>query len=510
MPDVRADGTSFSLPTAALVVAMVFVVTILCGVAPALHATDADLNASLKAGDSGLSASSPRRRTFTVHELFAGSQLILAMVLLTSTGLLLHSMVARLRIPLGFQPQDVAVVKVVPPILAADRVTLTGYWQQHPNPFRSKSSAQAYIQAMGPVDDARAARNELLYLEATRRVAELPGVVSVAVMNPPPFTNGALDLMARHVLFDPHPSSGRSEILVSDVLLRYASMDAFRVLGIPLRAGRTFIRDDIPPRDAWKYALYGYRRWSDVPEPPPSGAVINETLARRLWPNENPLGRMLYEPSPLRIIGVVADVHESRNNLDILPTVYIPFTGSFPIEQPFFLIAKLRPGARLGSFATATNRALTSLSPGLPPPLVLPLQEPLGNLQLALALLGCFSLLGIVVAGLGVHATATLMAAARTRETGIRFALGATSEQICGLALWRSLRLAFIALPVGALASWALARGLAHWLFQVGTADPVSYLASAALLLAIALAAGLLPALRAMTVDPATALRYNG
>jgi ABC-type antimicrobial peptide transport system permease subunit len=82
-------------------------------------------------------------------------------------------------------------------------------------------------------------------------------------------------------------------------------------------------------------------------------------------------------------------------------------------------------------------------------------------------------------------------------------------EQIRRLALWRSLRLAVVALPVGGLAAWGLARGLAHWLFQVGVADPVSYLISAALLLLIALAAGLPPALKAASADPAAVLRYE-
>jgi ABC-type antimicrobial peptide transport system permease subunit len=131
-------------------------------------------------------------------------------------------------------------------------------------------------------------------------------------------------------------------------------------------------------------------------------------------------------------------------------------------------------------------------------------------LRLALALLTCFSLLGIVVAGLGVYATATLMAAARTREMGIRRALGAPAERIGGLVLWRSVRLALLALPVGALGAWALGLNLSHWLFQVGATDPASYLTSAAILLAVALAAGLWPALRAATVDPSAPLRYDG
>jgi len=131
-------------------------------------------------------------------------------------------------------------------------------------------------------------------------------------------------------------------------------------------------------------------------------------------------------------------------------------------------------------------------------------------LRIALALLSCFSVLGIVVAGLGVYATAKLMSASRTRETGIRLAIGASAEQVGWLTLWRSLRLALLGLPVGALGAWLLGRNLSHWLFQVSASDPLSYLTSAAVLLVIALVASLWPALRAATTDPSTALRYDG
>jgi ABC-type antimicrobial peptide transport system permease subunit len=133
-----------------------------------------------------------------------------------------------------------------------------------------------------------------------------------------------------------------------------------------------------------------------------------------------------------------------------------------------------------------------------------------GTLPIILALLSCFSVLGIVVAGLGVYATATLMSAARTREMGIRLAIGASAEHVAGMTLWRSLRMALIALPFGLAGAWGLSRYLAHWLFQVGVNDPVSFVASAGILLVISVLAGLWPALRAATTDPSTALRYDG
>lgn len=504
LPDVARGGAWLPLATGALVLALALSVTILCGIAPAFHATGADLNSSLKAGNNGLIAS-VSRRLFTAHELFAGGQLILAMVLLISTGLLLRSMATRLRFPLGFEPQDVAVVKI--PSLPGDSAAAKNYEQQHGRPhWGSKSSMEAMQQALRPADDATTARHELFHFEATHRLAELPGVISVAVIDTPPFTKGAFDLASRRCLVD----SRDRELVACGILFREVSINTFRLLGIPLLAGRTFVPGDIPPRDAWKYRWYGYRYWSNVPEPQ-SVAIVNATLAHRLWPNRNPIGQMLYQPSPMKVIGVVADVHESRNRLDVLPTVYRPFVSSSPLVPAYSYVVKLRPGTPLAPFAAAVKRSLSPLLPGTTPPTpVLPLEEPVGNLRLALALLTCFSLLGIVVAGLGVYATATLMAAARTREMGIRRALGAPAEQIGRLVLWRSVRLALLALPVGALGAWALGLNLSHWLFQVGATDPASYLTSAAILLAIALAAGLWPALRAATVDPSAPLRYDG
>jgi hypothetical protein len=500
LPEAAQPSATIAWANGALVAALALAVTVLCGLAPAFHATGADLHSSIKAGAGGRS----RRRLFTPHEVFAGGQLVLTMVLLIATGLLLRSMAARLHMPLGFQPQDVVIVRI--PSLTGDTEAAKRYEQQHGRPRRASASSVAeYMQVMEPRDEAAAAQHEGFHAEVMHRLAGLPGVESIAVIDSPPFTKGAFDLVARRCLFDSHDS----RLVASGVLFREVSVNAFRVLGMRLLAGRTFSEDDLPGRDAWKYRWYDYEQRSKEPEPE-SAAVINATLARRLWPRQNPIGQMIYDPSPLRVIGVVADVHESRNQLDVLPTVYRPFVSRRPLVLAYAYAVHLRPGTPLGPFATAVKGGLGPLLPGNPPPAAVLLEEPVGNLRLALALLGCFSVLGTIVAGLGVYATATLMTAARTREMGVRRALGAPAGEIGKLVLWRSVRLAVLALPLGALGAWALGTSLSHWLFQVGATDPVSYLSSAGILLAIALAAGLGPARRAARVDPLEALRYDG
>jgi hypothetical protein len=287
---------------------------------------------------------------------------------------------------------------------------------------------------------------------------------------------------------------------------REVSVGAFRVLGIHLLAGRDFLPSDIPPPDDWKLSLY--HSYDNTPKSN-RAVIVNETFAQRVWPNQNPLGKTFIAWNgghPATVVGVVADVHESRENPTVLPTLYEPYTASTSFVRSVTFVVKLRPGANLADL----KKALPPVDADAAPPTALPLEESLGNLPVALALLGCFSALGMVVAGLGVYATATLVFTARTRETGLRLAIGASAEQIGRQTLWRSLRLALLALPVGAFGAWLLGRNLSHWLYKVGAADPLSYLTSAAILLAIALAAGLGPAVKAATTDPATALRYDG
>jgi hypothetical protein len=487
------------------VIALTLAVTILCGVAPAFHATGADLNASLKAG-SVSSASLFRRHRFSVHELYAGGQLILAMVLLISTGLLLRSMAARLDYSLGFEPKNLAVVHVALPSPAAARATFWNYVKQGHGAPRSRGAEEAWRPATEPLEEAIVARQEMFYQEATRRLTELPGVVSVAVMDVPPFTKDSTPFGQGLGSADRPADGEKGSRRLPAGRYREVSVGAFRVLGIHLLAGRDFLPSDIPPPDDWKLSLY--HSYDNTPKSN-RAVIVNETFAQRVWPNQNPLGKTFIAWNgghPATVVGVVADVHESRQNFTVLPTLYEPYTASTVFVKSVTFVVKLRPGANLADL----KKALPPVDADTTPPTVSLLQESLGNLPVALALLGCFSALGMVVAGLGVYATATLVFTARTRETGIRLAIGASANQIGRQTLWRSLRLALLALPVGALGAWLLGRNLSHWLFKVSAADPLRYLTSAAVLLVIALAAGLGPALKAATTDPATALRYDG
>jgi hypothetical protein len=286
------------------------------------------------------------------------------------------------------------------------------------------------------------------------------------------------------------------------------SATAFRTLGIPLLAGRNFEPDDAPPPDTWSRLAFerGYQGL-------PGAVVVSETAAKRLWPGQNAIGQIIRDGTdalPRRVVGVVADIREDTETPILTPKIYKLFMPRHYINRDLSFVVKLLPGALLDDFRAAVRRKLPPLPPDAAPAEIGALRESRGDLPLVLALLGCFSVLAIVVAGLGVYATGMLMAAARTRELGIRLAVGATAQQVGALVLWRSVRLVLIALPVGAYGTWLLGTQLRHWLFQVGADDPATYLTSAGILLAIVLTAGMWPAIQASRTDPLKALRCDG
>src|SRR6185437_12426561 len=170
-----------------LIVALTLAATLLCGLAPAFHATGGDLNRFLKAGTSGTTSPSAPRRFLSAHELLASGQLAVAMILLISTGLLLRSMVEHLRVPLGFRAKNVFVVEThlmeLPEVAAAE----ASYFDTHPMKGAGSEYDRRMYQAIGPTIDKGLAQSATFYDEALRKLAALPGVESVAVMSPPPF-----------------------------------------------------------------------------------------------------------------------------------------------------------------------------------------------------------------------------------------------------------------------------------------------------------------------------------
>jgi ABC-type antimicrobial peptide transport system permease subunit len=242
--------------------------------------------------------------------------------------------------------------------------------------------------------------------------------------------------------------------------------------------------------------------------------VINQALAQLLWPGENAVGRVLFlndgrDDVPVEIVGVVRNFYRTSGDNNFKPTVYIAQPGRYiPNYQ---LLVKLRPGASLKDFQANVQRSLSGLA-AVPTefevkPLGDHVKDALASRRLTLQLLTCFAVLGTVVSGLGLYATAALMAASRNHETGIRMAMGAQFWDILRLALWRGIRAIIFGLPFGLFLAWVLSKILSRFLVQINVYDPLAWIISCAVFMVIVTAAALIPARRAARVNPLDALR---
>ena len=237
--------------------------------------------------------------------------------------------------------------------------------------------------------------------------------------------------------------------------------------------------------------------------------MINETMARRFWPGEDPLGRRLSlstESEPREVVGVVGDVKIAGLTSDPAPAVYVPYAQS-PFPRVVLFVRAAEPGA-----LTASVRGeILALDPDQPVtaagPLTEVLERSLAEPRSNLLLLGSFALFGLVLAAIGLYGLMAYSVGRRTRELGVRIAMGAGAQQVLRLVVGRALVLAFIGVAIGGLLAVAIGHLAASFLYQVSPTDPFVLLAVALLLLLVALAASLGPATRALRIDPVKVLR---
>ena len=458
--------------------AMVLTVTIIGGLTPALYASGVNLNTYLKSG------SDFRRRffpfSFSLRELLTGGQLSLALALLTGIGLLVSSMIFHVDIPIRWSSRDMVVVR-------AELPTESNF-----------NSPDAMV------------RRAIFFQEFQNHLSTTPEVAAAGIFNPIPFSASAVS--NSQSIFQVHKRSGKEKQNAS-VVRGYASPEGFDMLDIRLISGRSFSSVDIAnaleferrSREALNsgdQSAIGSVAYNNV-----GGVVIiNQSLARQFWPGENAVGKIIYDwfSNSYEVVGIVQDFHIISDNKDFIPAVYYP-AENFYQNQTF--LVKLHSRDFIKDFRQRLSGVDFGFSTIEINPLNEIVSESMANTRLTLQLLGCFALLGIVVAGLGAYATTSLMVAAMNREIGIRMAMGATTWNIFLFVLWRGIRVILIALPVGLFLAWILSRILSGFLFQVKTDDPLSWVISCAVLLAITTIAVLIPALRATRVNPLDAMK---
>ena len=434
---------------------------LLFGIAPAWSASRGDVNDALKEGARGSSAGGGG-----IRRMLVGAEIAIALVLLIGAGLLMRSF-ARLRaIDPGFDSRNVLSMTV------------------------SVSGRPEYIGVT----------RENLYKAILDRVSAVPGVAQASMTNHLPI-GGDVWGMDRGV--EGHPIAPKDHRLTA--VYRASRPNYFSTMRIPLVAGRDF--DD---RDT---------------ETSPPVVIVNEALVRREFLHESPLGKRITfgdgrdRPKWMTIIGVVKDVKQGSWTDPASDEMYVPFrqsgdlffSGLGPHAAGMTLV--VRTNIDPASLARAVKTAVWSVDRNLPVSHVETLENTIGNAtwqsRFSLLLIGMFSALALILAMIGIYGVMAYEVAERTHVIGIRMALGAIGRGIASLIAKLSLPLALIGIVCGRGAAAALARLLRGLRYQIDPADPVTFAAVAALVLIVATIAALVPARRAMRVDPMIALRHE-
>jgi predicted permease len=429
---------------------------LIAGLLPALLASRTDLNDALK---EGLGAKfSTRRGWWRASPALVVVELALSLVLLIGAGLMVKSFLRLLGVEKGFQTENVLTMKV--------RLS------------RSK-------------DPAQPSQHYTYCRELLARLQTLPGVQSAALTTWLPLTGltgrGVLNIEGR-----PPWENGKVPIVeVSTV-----SPDYFRTLGAQMRAGRAFNEDD--RADA------------------PPVVIINETLARRFFPGEDPLRKRLGGLHPLNpkswaaIVGVVADIKHLGLDEEVRPEIYTPYTkGSVP-SDPILVVRTAVDPVRL---AAAVRREIAAGSPDQPVYEMMTMEQRLANSTAVrrngMLLFALFAAVALIIAAIGIYGVISYSVGKRTREIGIRMALGAERRDVLKLVLKQGLKLIFAGVTIGLIASLALTRLMKNLLFEVSATDPPTFVVIALILNIVALSACWVPARRATKVDPLVALRND-
>ena len=330
--------------------------------------------------------------------------------------------------------------------------------------------------------EARAA----FFDQVLSRVRALPGVQAASAVSTRPFGG-----MGPATTLGAASAAETGDSVVADV--RYIDADLFRTLRTPLVAGSTFdSRDalDAPPR-----------------------VVVNRALAQRFWPSESPIGKRLRVPMfdgiVPEVIGVVGDVHLMDARTPVRGAIYLA-NARFPMDALDLVVRTSVDGA---SVAKSLQAIVTTLDPALPVYWVTTLDDMVGRAlsrdRFTAALLGAFAVVSLLLAAVGIYGVFAGDVAQRRKEIGIRVALGAPSGGVIALVMRRAMTRAVLGVALGTGGALLAARAMRSLLFGVGAADPVSFVGVAALLLLVAVAATLVPAVRAARVSPLVAIRTD-
>jgi putative ABC transport system permease protein len=440
---------AIAVDTHALVFALMISIgaALIFGLIPALRASTADVNDALKAGGRSSSSSVGTR----VWSLLVAGEIALASMLLIGAGLAMKSFVNLQRVDPGIRPDHVLTFRM--------RLPTDNLYK------KDREQAQFYRRVLDKVE-------------------QIPGIQSAGLTDVLPLGQQN----DREYFTIENRSLPAGETLVAD--FRRISPRYLNTMGIALLNGRL---------------LSG----RDVREAPPV-ILIDETLARQYFPNENPLGRRMNLWGEFReVVGVVSQVHHYGLDKQPEPTIYAPFEQ---MTDKAMALA-VRTTMDTPAVVKAVKQAVWSVDPGQPVFQIRSMDEYLSLAdsapRISMLLLGVFASISMLLAALGIHGVVSYGVAQRTREFGLRMALGSTAGQLKSLVILSGLKTALIGLVAGMAGAAALASTLRAMLYGVAPLDPAVMAGVAALLLIVVLVANYIPARRATRIDPMDALHHE-
>ncbi len=448
------DGLGLDLRILAAAFALTLVTGVVFGSAPAIVVSDNRLSAALNDESRG---SSGTLRTQRLRSMLVVAELALSLVLLTGAALLLVSFARLSKVAPGFRSEQLVTARL--------QIPRTRYGD-HP-------------------------RTLAFFQELYERLRAVPGVVRVAATSAPPFSGVDARL---NLTIERHPDDLPGPVRAHP---RLVSTDYFSTMGIPLLRGRGFTDAD----DAASTKI----------------VILNDAAVRRYWRGEDPIGQRVSlgaEADWMEVVGVVGDVKHSGLDVEIEPEAYIPHRQNFTslgngLARTMSIV--IRTTSDTASTASALRAVVHGIDPLQPLGLVRSMDDMIAASvapqRLNLVLVSAFAVVALVLTAAGLYGVMSYLVTQRTREIGVRMALGATRGQVVGLVIQQAGKMTLVGIACGIAGALVVTRSMTSLLFGISAANPLVYAGVTVLLALVALAAVAVPSTRATRVDPLVALR---
>ena len=480
----RLNELTLDMSVLGFTAVVVVLTAVIFGIVPAVQASRPDLVASLK--ESGRSGTDSVARQY-LRSVLVTAQIALALILLIGAGLMINSFIRVQKNDLGADPRNLLTFDFrfaqTDAIKPYGRYRGLGLWDVSPVPA-------------------------LTFDRILDRVRAIPGVLSAAAVNRPPLSSGGIQ-MPFLIEGKPAPppsasSDGGSQEQGQTANYFSISPNFFGTMKIPILKGRDFNAQDTASNTLV--------------------IIITQTMARRFFANEEPIGKRITldfvpDERPREIVGVVGDTRTSRFQQEPVPTMYVPHVQQTPRwmgpqwndRAGMFFV--LRTSGDPMTFVETAKRAVADVDLTRPASNFRTIEQNLNQqtqyLRLYILLLGIFGGIAATLAAIGIYGVMAYSVAERTREIGIRMALGAGSGDVLKMVMRHALLMLGIGLTIGLAGSFAVTRLIKSGLYGVTATDPLTYVGISLLLIVVALTASFIPTRRAVRVDPTTALRYE-